>query len=186
MIYHDQLYLFLSLASATSFLWFIRSARPVALYVMTFTVLATSFTRPAGMALFPFLLLCAWAVRRGAIKHYLIAVALFAALTYGNYEYRRVIMGLQPGEPMPSYTGHQILRPNMEYWVILHQIPAVEFDSGLFRPRFRGGRGAGAVLSPSLYLHESPAFPSFAGLLLSAAPGHQLSNSRRSALSAAG
>src|SRR5262249_3538980 len=34
MIYPDTLYVFLALASALGYLWFIRSGRPVALYVM--------------------------------------------------------------------------------------------------------------------------------------------------------
>jgi hypothetical protein len=110
MIYHDQLYMFLSLASAISFLWFIRSERPIALYIMTFAVLATSSTRPAALALLPALLIYAWMIRRGAAMHYIIVIALAVSFGYASYEYRRKLMGLQSGEPMPSYTGHQIFQ----------------------------------------------------------------------------
>lgn len=108
MYYHDQAYMFAMLVAVLLYLRFIARANPACLYLFTLVMLYACFTRPAGNFLFPVLLACCFLFYRTLWKHYLACAAIFAALSFANYEYRRWIMGLAPGETMPSYVGHQL------------------------------------------------------------------------------
>jgi hypothetical protein len=108
LIYHDQLYIFLTMLSALSFLYYVRSGRPLILYATSLILLVTSFTRPAGNGLFILLIIFAWLAHRLNVKHCVTAAILFASIVYASHEYRRFIMSVPVDAPTPSYMGLQI------------------------------------------------------------------------------
>lgn len=108
MMYHDQTYLFFNTLCVLVYIYYCRTKQVGYLYALTFAALFCSFTRPAGNASFLVLMICAYFSNPMHLRHYIICLMIFSAFTFANYEHRRTIMGLNPGEMMPSYTGHQI------------------------------------------------------------------------------
>jgi hypothetical protein len=106
-LHHDQAYVFFTVVDAWLFTRFVVTGRPRDLYWLTAALIATSFTRPAGVLLFPPLLAVAYLVRRGPLKPYAVSILIFLVATVA-YQFQRYEMFDKGQADPPSYTGQQI------------------------------------------------------------------------------
>ena len=107
-LHHDHLYVFASVLMLSVLISAFASPRPVLLYAFTAAALLASLSRPAGNLLFPAFLLIAYAVRRGARRHYLICLAVFVVSMAGYQWHRYIVFDIANQPTVPSYTGQQV------------------------------------------------------------------------------
>src|SRR5262249_39378751 len=87
---------------------FLQTRKFLFLYSFAFAAIAASISRPAGNALFPFLLVMAYLAVRGNVRHYLACALIFvAALAFYGW-HRYVIFDMRHSPTIPSYTGEQL------------------------------------------------------------------------------
>lgn len=106
--YPDQAYMFFNLLAIALLIEFLWTGQFRMLYFFTVAALAASFTRTAGNLMFPVMLAIAYITVRGPIRHYLIAVSIFA-LGLGAYAWHRYeVFDMSHQASVPSGKGMQI------------------------------------------------------------------------------
>jgi hypothetical protein len=106
-LFHDQTYVFFSVVMLWRFSKFVHSKRWQDLIWLTLAIVATTFARPAGGLLFPLLIVAAYSIVRGPIRHYVGAIGLFVLLALANHALRAELLYAADGKSH-EYTGGQI------------------------------------------------------------------------------
>ncbi|MGE3866572.1 MAG: hypothetical protein AB7G04_06620, partial [Hyphomonadaceae bacterium] len=107
-LHHDHLYIFASFLLLSVLVLSFADKNPAALYRFTGAALIASWSRPVANMLFPVFMALAYVARRGAMRHYLICIGLFAAAA-GVYQlHRYMIFDIAHQKVLPGYTGQQV------------------------------------------------------------------------------